>query len=346
MASKQYSKVRSVVSNTDVLLEQLSTNQKNLEDVEDSKALKIYSLNIQTASYIWCNILFEILLSSEYLPSNSTFKELVAVLREYSANDEYGLKLISQFEETYQPEKAIDWLRSDTPLARFFNKALREQDINMLFMLRFFLVDIHKQLTEHQTESLNAFRLQPMTRSHMDFMLANPGQILIFNGFLFASTDKPKLISNIKQNDQFETVLFDIKAKYQPGVAPFAFIRDLHSNISKGIEQEVLFMCNSIFQVSSFKLKDSIWTLELTLVNEFDVHVLFQIKQQLKQTHNLCIIGDLLNRCEKSTKAMIYYHRLLTELPEKHALKPKIYEELSKIASEGNASKQSNQHVR
>jgi hypothetical protein len=253
-------------------------------------------------------------------------------------NDEYGLNLISEFEQTYQSQQAVSWLIRDTPLARFVNKALREQDINMLFLLRFLLVDIQTQLIKHQINSLNAFRIQPMMKSQIKNLLANPGQLLIVNGFLFASTNTPQLISNMTNDDQFETVLINIKATYRSGVAPFAFLRDIDSNIEEQIDREILFMCGSIFVVGPLVYQNSIWTLQLTLISDSDVQELFAMKQKLRQNHNLCIIGDLLNHCEQSDKAIIYYQRLLNELPKEHILIPQIIKQLSMIPKSNSST--------
>ncbi|CAF2752301.1 unnamed protein product [Rotaria sp. Silwood2] len=74
-----------------------------------------------------------------------------------SSDDEYSSNLISQFEQTYELQQVVYWLTSNTPLIRIVNKALHEQDINMLFTLCFLLVDIYTQLIKHQADSLNAF---------------------------------------------------------------------------------------------------------------------------------------------------------------------------------------------
>ncbi|CAF2898092.1 unnamed protein product [Rotaria sp. Silwood2] len=134
-------------------------NQGNFESVEDSNALQIYFLDIKTASYIWYNLLLEILLSTDYLSSRTVhFMNLFNILENIiSSDDEYSSNLISQFEQTYELQQVVYWLTSDTPLIRIVNKALHEQDINMLFTLCFLLVNIYTQLIKHQADSLNAF---------------------------------------------------------------------------------------------------------------------------------------------------------------------------------------------
>lgn len=341
--SKNYSKIRDVISNTEILLEKLSMNQTNLESVEDSKALEIYSSDMKIASYIWYQLLLEILLSPDYLSSNNTSDEFLQILREYSSYDQYGLNLISQFERTYDPKHAVSWLMNDTLLARFLNKVLRERDINLLFILRFLLVDIHQQIIKYQADSLDVFRIQPMTKSQMESLLANSGQLLVINGFLFASTNKPQLMSTMTNDDQYETVLINIKANYRSGVAPFAFLRDMDSNIEEQVDREILFMCGSIFLVGPLVYEESIWTLQLTLISDHDVPELFEMKQQLKKTRNLFMIGDLLNHCEQSDQAIVYYERLHSELPKQHILIPEIDKQLSIISK--SDSSQSNRYI-
>ena len=327
--ASNYPKIRSVVSRTKDLLTQISINQNNLESIEDSNALQIHSLDIELASYISYFLLLEILLSPQYLSWTNTFDRFIQLLREYNSNEEHGSNFISEFEQTYKAEQAVSWLLRDTPLVRYINKTLREQDIDMLFTLRFFLVDIHNQLTEHQADSVNAFRIQSMMKQQMENLSTNPGQFLVVNGFLFASKSMPVLNSKTENNDQFEIVLMKIKAKYRSGVASFVFLDELNGNLKKQTDHEILFMCGSLFQVGSLVCENSIWTLELTLLSDHDVPSLISIKHQLRKTHNLCIIGDILYRCGKPNNAKIYYQRLLSELPEKHALMPRIRNQVS-----------------
>jgi hypothetical protein len=339
--AKNYSKIRSVQSLTDNLLQELSHNQINLENVEDSKALKIYkqdeqiySLDIKTASLIWYQLLLEIFISPIYIQSKGTFHELIQILQQYSSGDEYGSNLIDQFKQTYEPSRAILWLIRDTPLVRFVNKALREQDIDILFTLRFLLVDIHAQLIENQTlSSLNVFKLQLMSKSQMEDLKANPGQLIIVHGFLFASTNMSQLMSTLTNSDQFETVLFDIEADFCPGVAPFAFLRNIDSNIKGQIDREILFMCGSIFEVGPLIYENSIWKLKLRLTSENNIPILLKMKQNLKDNQNLYIIRDLLNQCNQKEKATIYSDRLHNELSKLHSTVSQTDKQFSKKSS-------------
>ncbi|CAF4251198.1 unnamed protein product, partial [Rotaria magnacalcarata] len=53
---------------------------------------------------------------------------------------------INTFEQTYKSSDAIYWYTKDSFLYRFVNKALRTEDIEALFRLRYFLKDLCKNL--------------------------------------------------------------------------------------------------------------------------------------------------------------------------------------------------------
>ncbi|CAF2026607.1 unnamed protein product [Rotaria magnacalcarata] len=320
--AKTFSKIRNVTSSTDILLDELSHDQTNLEGVEDSKALQIYEhknqithVDTKTVSFVSYQLLLEILISPNYILTQGTYYELLHILRQYSFDDQYGTQLINEFQRTYDPKRATLWLTRHTPLSRFVNKALREQDIQMLFALRFLLVDIHTQLVSHQGPSLNLFKLQPMLKNEMENLRANPGQLMVVNGFLFASTDRSHAMSAATFDDQYETVLFDIKADFRTGVAPFAILQDIDSTIKHRKDQDVLFMCGSIFEVGTLVYDNSIWTLHLKLASDTDSTTLYNMKTKLKESKNFSIIGDLLNEFNQQEKAAIYYERLFQELP-------------------------------
>ncbi|CAF3898691.1 unnamed protein product [Rotaria sp. Silwood1] len=67
--------------------------------------------------------------------------------RQYDGN-EYKLKNIEEFERNYTVDKVIQWYTYDTFLYRISNKALRIEDINMLFTLRYYIKDLFFQLKQ------------------------------------------------------------------------------------------------------------------------------------------------------------------------------------------------------
>ncbi|CAF1679187.1 unnamed protein product, partial [Rotaria magnacalcarata] len=59
--------------------------------------------------------------------------------------------MIEEFDNSYKPDSAIWWYTRQSCFYRMMNKALRVQDFDTLFALRFFITDIAKQIKiEHE----------------------------------------------------------------------------------------------------------------------------------------------------------------------------------------------------
>ncbi|CAF4589935.1 unnamed protein product, partial [Rotaria sp. Silwood2] len=338
--ARKYAKVRSVVTVTDDLTEQLSRYQKDLESIEDSKAIQIFhghysnnEVNPKNASFIWYQLLLEILITSSYLPSRDTFPQLAEILRQYCADNAYYLASIEEFTQTYEAKRAILWLMHDTPVKRFINAALREQDIQILFLLRFFLRDIHFRLTNRSTGALRVYRLQPMSLDEIEYLKKNRDQCLCFTGFLCTSTSKPDLQSINVNNNQFQIVLLEIDACHHTGTSSFAYIDEIDTSVKDQNNSNVIFMCGSIFQIGLLKQTHNYrWTLQLTLADSKGLTTLTNMKRQLRQHGDLCLIGNLLERCGQYDIAIVYYKCLLRELPTHHILVSQLKEKLNKIS--------------
>jgi hypothetical protein len=337
--ARKYAKVCGIVTVTKDLTQQLLSYQRDLESIEDSKAIQIFQdhhrnndLDPKNASFIWYQLLLEILISSSYLPSHDTFPLLIQILRQYCADNVYHLASIEEFAQTYDAKRAVSWLMRDTPVARFINKALREQNIHILFLLRFFLKDIHFRLIAHSTRTLRVYKFQLMSLNEIEYLQTKRDEYLFFTGFLCTSINKPELESTDNDNNQFQTVLVEIDAYPHIDTPPFAYIDEVDT-FDADQNNNVLFMCGSIFQIGSLEQTHrSKWTLRLTLAAGKDLTVLTNMKRQLRQHGDLCIIGDLLERYDQHDKAIMYYKCLLRELPAHHALTSQIQEKLSKLS--------------
>ncbi|CAF4318158.1 unnamed protein product, partial [Adineta steineri] len=233
--TKDYAKVRAVISEPNTLLQHISNDLIYFENIENLKTIQIFKdhhrtrvVNSEIAPFIWYQLFLETLLSSSYLQSSVSSTELIQILRQYSLNEKENLNLIEEFERTYDKQQSIVWLINNTILARFLNKAICEEDVSMLFYLRFFLIDIYNQLRDHQLDSAHVYRKQLMTRENIENIRTNLNQYLSFNGFFITSTKKPAEISSSDiDNNQFQNVLIEIDAKNRDGSMPFASIQQM-----------------------------------------------------------------------------------------------------------------------
>ncbi len=62
-------------------------------------------------------------------------------------------RLLYEFENQYSANKALWWYTRESFLYKMLNKALRVQNIEVLFLFRFVIVDIYQQLKENQCQS-------------------------------------------------------------------------------------------------------------------------------------------------------------------------------------------------
>ncbi|CAF3389375.1 unnamed protein product [Rotaria sp. Silwood1] len=285
-------------------------DQKNRENIEDSRALSIIDQNKLASNttsiedaFIWYELLLDVLFN--HIPSTSTFDDLIKILLEYSSDNEEGLLQIDEFKKSYESRKALLYIINDTPLARFVNKALRNQDIYMIFALRFLLTDIRQQLINHRQQSVHVFKWHIMSKMQLDSVSSKPGQILMINGFLFTTKRLNNELCPEKPSQDSEIVLFDIDAIYQNETStPFADIGDIDQCQHRN--DEIIFMCGSMFGIENIYLDRTLntWRLHLKLVNELNIPALRKIKQQLKDAQDLSIVGKLMYRYNQQEKAL------------------------------------------
>ena len=78
--------------------------------------------------------------------------------KEYENNPK-ELVFVGEFEKDYRSDKALWWYTRDSFLYRMLNKALRVQNIDLLFLLRFVIGDIYQQLKQVMSiDELNTLR--------------------------------------------------------------------------------------------------------------------------------------------------------------------------------------------
>lgn len=319
--SRSYTKVLYIDGASDEdFLRNIEKHHKNLENLEDSKMIMTFlsdenpdsdEWESKRAAFLWFPLFLEILKTTHYFPFQSTPAELLQVLRQWSFDNDFGLDMIDEFQESYQCRPICWWLLNNLPLSRLTNKALREQDISMLILLRFFLIDMYALMCIKQSVSLKCYKVQLMFRSQLEQIKANQSLYLSWNGFLFASSKEPILDSNNREHNTLETVILTINANSERNPSSFAFVRDLDPFANQSNEQEILFMCGSIFRIESLiKTGDSCWTLQLTLDNDGKEHWISNMKKKLEQRKNLCVIGSLLEQCGKNEQALAFYETI------------------------------------
>jgi hypothetical protein len=128
--------------------------------------------------------------------------------------------LIDQFEREYRPEDAIRWYSKQSFVYKLINKALRNEDIDLLYTFRFFIGDLsqslnheHVQLFSSKEEILIVYRGAKLDKEEFDKLKENQGKLISTNGYLSTSRSKSRAFAfankRTKRTDVI-SVLFQI----------------------------------------------------------------------------------------------------------------------------------------
>jgi tetratricopeptide (TPR) repeat protein len=276
------------------------------------------------------------------MKSNITDKnELINFCRKIYKNNSNELNLIKEFEENYSPNQSIWWYTRESFLYRLLNKALRTQNIDLLFLCRFFIRDIENQLKNFQySSSIRVYRGQLMSIDELNQLKNSIGEYISINSFFSTSLKREnaiKFLNDYSFSNNLHKVLFEINVNDQLNYRkPFANITSIsyYSN-----EQEILFMLGSIFRLIDIKQEENnLWIIQMNLSDYKDENLkkLFDnIKNQssgINDETSLISFGNILYQMGKYDLAEKYFHYLLKDLSPDHQDISRCYHALGVIA--------------
>lgn len=195
------------------------------------------SLESRTAASMWFQLFIEVLLRMHH--KASTRQELIDVCKKDYYNNSTELTIIKEFEKTYKTEKAIWWYTRECCLYRILNRALRIQDFDTLFALRFFLTDLSRQLKyEHERylrllptrDGIRVYRGQAISSDELKLIQTNIGNFISMNSFLSASRQRQtalNFLSLVESNAEIDRILFEIDIDPREETKPFSDVDHL-----------------------------------------------------------------------------------------------------------------------
>ncbi|CAF3405344.1 unnamed protein product [Rotaria sp. Silwood1] len=219
-------------------------------------------LTQNAGDFFWFRLFVTALLQMP--PSNTAKRDLLTLAQEFYCGNEIELKRIDDFDRNYNQTRALAWYTSDSFAYRLLNKAIRTENIDLLFACRFFIVDLHNQLDSlhtqfreniqlHKMDTLTVYRGQHMTMEDFAKLRANIGKLVSTNSFLSTSTSNQ--VAMIYAGDglsppNMHSVLFqitvDLNALSKKNQHPFA---DISAYSQFNDEQEVLFSLAAMFRI-------------------------------------------------------------------------------------------------
>jgi hypothetical protein len=133
-----------------------------------------------SASALWFQLLLDLL---KKLPHTDQAKnEMLDKCTEYYQSNSSEFKKIAKFRECYEASKAIEWYTAECFLYKLLNKALRSEDIDLLYLFRFYIVDLCSQL---ENEHKKQFQLND-----------NKDELIVYRGQILSSDELYKIKNN------------------------------------------------------------------------------------------------------------------------------------------------------
>ena len=332
-----------------VLLENIRLNcQRRRRQLDQSLSISIVQGNNHqgkstselNGKFIHSELSIDVLLRMKSHQRDQT--ELIELCRKEYKDDPNELEIIAEFEKGYRRARALWWYTRESFLYRLLNKALRLQNVDMLFLFSFFIRDIEQQLFEHQyLSSIRLYRGQLMSKEELQFFQNSIGEFLSMNSFVSTSIDKDQarsFLDNCYIHHDLEPVLFQIDADPTiEGVKPFADITSFSYFVD---EQEILIMLGAIFQLINIRHHRQIWLIQVRLCSNND-HTSKSVLEHMKKNYggdetqtDLLSFGTVLANMGNFNDAEKYYHRLLNQLPADDYGIAHCYHNLGQIALE------------
>jgi hypothetical protein len=153
IGQKYVPKLRGVFKNTTELLPQVlidaracQLNQSiHLNMLDNQETSTIQNRKGNTAHSMWSQMLLQVLLRMPP-PTMDMYREMLDEVRYFYRNNPTQLAQINYFQQNYRAEDAINWYSRDSFVYRLVNKALRTQNLGIIFKFRFFIRDVYEQL--------------------------------------------------------------------------------------------------------------------------------------------------------------------------------------------------------
>ncbi|CAF1390373.1 unnamed protein product [Adineta steineri] len=332
--ANQFTKLRGVFVNRDALVQKLASDQKARNKSDDSIPISVIthntitnSLESRNALFLWFQLFIDVLLRMHHKLSDRN--ELIELCKSNYAGNETELKILEEFEQQYKPEKAVWWYTREWCLYRILNKALRVQDLDAIYALRFFLSDLAKLLkkeNEHFDRTstklepiLKVYRGQLIGLDELELMKSNSGQYVSMNCFLSTSTKRSMAVSFAHEQILTEglgKILFEIDINTRISSKPFADISNL-SYFPK--EEEILLMFGAMLRIESVKYEENekLWIAQLTLASDddFELKNLYShLKKKIgEEITNLDSLGKILIEMGEYKKAITFYQKYRRE---------------------------------
>ncbi|CAF2131972.1 unnamed protein product [Rotaria magnacalcarata] len=303
--SKYFTKVKGVINEVDELVSQIRADRQIQRNLDEPFSHNLFNVNCGNGTstsgingkFIFSQVLIDCILRIKSKEEDK--KELITCCKQYYVGNCMEMNHLDEFEKNYSPDKVLWWYSRESFFYNVLNRALRNENIHIIFLFREFICDIYHQLKKYQVKTpITTYRCQLMSSDELKTLNASVGNFISVNSFFSSSASAKEARSFIHTffiRDNLEPALFEITA--DPNVAtnkPFADI-SIFSEFNG--EYEVVFMLGSIFRLNSVRRSSDhkLWVIQRTLCSE-DTHVFPTIPGNARWVqHGVTVSGEFQN---------------------------------------------------
>jgi len=318
------------------LIKRIAIDQKKRLENPIDEPLKISIMPDQSTSklngeFLHFQLLIDCLLRMKTDETNR--QELIDFIRQIYKFNSSQLNLVKEFTENYSSQRALWWYTRESFVYRLLNKALRVQNIDLLYQFRFVLSDLEQELKQMQCSTPQlVYRGQLMSKDELHSLKKSLGEYISIHSLFSTSLKKQKALEFLNTysfSNDLETVLFEITANLSStqSMKPFA---NISSKSFYSTEHEVLFMSGCVFQLISYQQENNLHVFRLTTAeDQQDYHRLFQnIKNEysaINDQPSLLTFANLLHQMGRYDLAEKYFRKFLNDPSSNPDDLPKCY---------------------
>jgi tetratricopeptide (TPR) repeat protein len=336
-----------VSTQLDVLVAQIKSDRarRSYNKIDEPLNISVFDTSVGIKlndQFVRSHLLIDCLLRMK--ENTIDMKKFIQLCEEEYKENKSELAVIHEFEQNYNSARALRWYTRQSFLFRILNKALRVQNIDVLFLSRFFIFDIQQQLLKNQcSQPIHLYRAQLLTNEELQILNRAIGGFIMMNTFLSTTVDREislSFLDTMDSSDEYNMhrILFEIDADPRlDDIQPFANIIWLSYCFG---QQEVLMMIGSIFRIVEIQHDpNQISIIRLVLCSEND-HDLKNAFEHLKKEYNakdkmdLFSFGHVLSDLGNFDDANKFYLRFLDDLPSDHKDLIACYQALGDVAAD------------
>jgi hypothetical protein len=194
--ARQYRKVKSISSDIRTICRLIKEEVHHGEQVLMPMIILsdtfLDAANHLDKSFLYSYFLKQALLN--FQDTNQRKEEFIKFCRQQYADNGYELKIIDEFEQTYDPSSPIYWYTRECFIYAMLNKALRTHDIEIIMRIDWFIRDMHRQIEQlHKQSNIQhpfvVYRGQGVSLNEFEKIKGHKGCILAFSNFLSTSRE-------------------------------------------------------------------------------------------------------------------------------------------------------------